>query len=866
MSEDAQHSDRGPIDPRGQAELLELTQDAILVRDVRTSAITYWNRGAERLYGWSRQQAHDQITHSLLQTRFPVSLAAIDRALVTEGYWEGELVHTRRDGSQVVVASRQAVQRDASGQATAILEINTDITQRKLADEELVRLTTERRARQLAEGALDRLSRLQRVTAGLSEAMTPTQVAHVIVNQGIAALEASAGRIAVVDNATGQVTVLAFAGYTHVRTVVPADEHLPTNEVLRTAQPLFLPTAAEVQAQFPILKDIAQPMLVGALAAVPLVVDNRTVGAMTLAFDHDREFAAPDRELLSALAKQCAQALERARLYELSLTTQQDLRRSRDQLAAILSGIAEGVTVQDLEGRLIYANEIAARLSGFASVDDFKQATPSAVARFTLWDEAGNPFPLDQLPGRRLLRGEQPREVVIQFRQSDNGEERWSLLDARPVYDDLGQLQLVVNIFREITERKHRTDAADFLAAASTILGATLDATASLQQVADLAVTRIADWCIVDLVDGPRGQSTRVAVAHADPDDRDLAQTLRRAPPADDAQRRLFIERLQPRSCIVVPLVARGQTFGSITLATVTSGRRFAHFDHQLATDLATRAALAIDNARLYHEAQEQVEHQGVLNVALRETVDERDRAVVDLQHALRTRDEFLASASHDLKNPLASIKATAQLMQRRLNRSGPADVVALREGLHRIDSIATRATGLVEELLDLARMQMGRPLDLDRQSADLVRLVREVADEHQNATEQHSLHLEAEEPELLGTWDTRRLGRVFSNLLDNAVKYSPDGGPIVVRVRRDGDRAVIQVIDQGIGIPRAEQGRIFERFQRASNAERRVVGTGIGLASARHILDGHGGTIEVASEEGSGATFTVRLPIDGGG
>ena len=160
----------------------------------------------------------------------------------------------------------------------------------------------------------------------------------------------------------------------------------------------------------------------------------------------------------------------------------------------------------------------------------------------------------------------------------------------------------------------------------------------------------------------------------------------------------------------------------------------------ELATDLATRAALAIDNARLYHEAQEQVEHQGVLNVALRETVDERDRAVVDLQQALRTRDEFLASASHDLKNPLASIKATAQLMQRRLNRSGTPDVVALREGLRRIDSIATRATGLVEELLDLARMQMGRPLDLDRQSADLVRLVREVADEHQNATEQHSL------------------------------------------------------------------------------------------------------------------------------
>jgi signal transduction histidine kinase len=317
----------------------------------------------------------------------------------------------------------------------------------------------------------------------------------------------------------------------------------------------------------------------------------------------------------------------------------------------------------------------------------------------------------------------------------------------------------------------------------------------------------------------------------------------------------------EPRSSIVLPLQARGQTFGSISLATAGSGRPYTQPDIELAEDLATRVGLAVDNARLYHEAQEQAEHQAVLNAALRETVEERDRALADLQQALRTRDEFLASASHDLKNPLASIKATAQLLERRLDRP-PLDLDRLREGLQRVDAIATRAAGLVEELLDLARMQMGSPLELVRRAVDLVDLAREAVEEARQTTERHTVRLETTESELTGVWDARRLIRVLTNLLDNAVKYSPDGGLVVVHVRREGDWAVVEVVDRGIGIPPEDHRRIFERFQRASNVERRIGGTGIGLASARHILESHGGTIAVESQEGSGATFTLRLPL----
>src|ERR1700687_4576869 len=122
-----------------------------------------------------------------------------------------------------------------------------------------------------------------------------------------------------------------------------------------------------------------------------------------------------------------------------------ELRHSRDQLAAILGGIAEGVTVQDASGALIFANDVAARLSGFSSSDEFRQTFASVVQRFTLFDESGNPFPYDRLPGRRVLRGEEPEEVVVQFRNSESGDWRWSIIDATPVCDEHGAVRLVVN-------------------------------------------------------------------------------------------------------------------------------------------------------------------------------------------------------------------------------------------------------------------------------------------------------------------------------------------------------------------------------------------------------------------------------------
>jgi signal transduction histidine kinase len=237
---------------------------------------------------------------------------------------------------------------------------------------------------------------------------------------------------------------------------------------------------------------------------------------------------------------------------------------------------------------------------------------------------------------------------------------------------------------------------------------------------------------------------------------------------------------------------------------------------------------------------------------------------ITTLKDLERTRDEFLSAITHDLKTPLTVIRGNAQLMQRRLAQT--PDGARLAAHLTGIVEATTSMTALIDQLLDVARLQMGRPLTLDRRPIDLVGLVRRVV-KQQQAGRRHRLHVEAAAPELVGEWEAARLERMVANLLSNAIKYSPQGGEITVRLATEDDAAggwaVLTVSDQGLGIPPADLPHIFEGFHRAGNVAGQIAGTGLGLASARQIVEQHGGTISVESQEGVGSTFTVRLPLD---
>lgn len=228
-------------------------------------------------------------------------------------------------------------------------------------------------------------------------------------------------------------------------------------------------------------------------------------------------------------------------------------------------------------------------------------------------------------------------------------------------------------------------------------------------------------------------------------------------------------------------------------------------------------------------------------------------------------KDDFLSAAAHDLRTPLTSMKGRVQLLRRRIEHDR-IDREQMLIDLQRIDSGFTRMSTLIAELLDVANIQIGRPIELNRIPIDLVDLVRQAVVEQQNAMDRHRITVETKADALTGNWDVTRLERVLSNLLSNAVKYSPEGGDITVFVGREGDEATLAVGDRGIGIPPEDLPHVFDRFRRGQNAAGKIPGTGIGLAAVRDIVERHGGTIQAANRDGGGALFTMRLPLDANG
>ena len=231
-----------------------------------------------------------------------------------------------------------------------------------------------------------------------------------------------------------------------------------------------------------------------------------------------------------------------------------------------------------------------------------------------------------------------------------------------------------------------------------------------------------------------------------------------------------------------------------------------------------------------------------------------------------RQKEELLATISHDLKNPLAALEMLVEVLQDGTERGVPIAPDRVVDMTRQMKASTNRMIAMLDELFDLARVQMGAPLELRRRPTDLVALARDVVAAQQRATALHRLRVDTRLDAVVGDWDPSRLARVLANLLDNAIKYSPDGGDIAVRISTtesaDVRTAVVEVIDRGIGIPEADVGRVFEHFYRGSNVVGRVLGTGIGLGGVRDIIERHGGAVTIESRPGAGTAVSVRLPL----
>jgi PAS domain S-box-containing protein len=426
--------------------------------------------------------------------------------------------------------------------------------------------------------------------------------------------------------------------------------------------------------------------------------------------------------------------------------------------------------------------------------------------------------------------------------------------------DERGVPVRVVGSLVDVTERKRSDDAQRFLAEASAILSEDLNLTATLSCLARLTLPTLADYCLIDLI--VDGSLRRVGYAHVDPTRESMfrkdehhsldgdpeshpvirvirsqepilvtecTEALFRTMSHDEDHYRKFVE-MGLCSFMIVPLLAHGRTLGVITLAAADSGRRFGPRDLLTAQDLASRAGLAIEHATLYHQAQD----------------------------AIRIREEIVGIVSHDLRNPLNTIHLNADLLLDQLTEQ-PA---MAGEALGRIVRAATQMESMIVDLLDMSSIEAGAFL-VEPAPYPVADLLAEACDMLQPLTAEKGILLEclAADRSICAEIDARQILRVFSNLVGNAIKFTPPGGEITIRASQEGSEVHFSVADTGTGIPAELIRYLFERYWQARKGDRR--GAGLGLTIVRGIVEAHGGRLWVENRtDGTGAIFYFSIPI----
>jgi hypothetical protein len=460
----------------------------------------------------------------------------------------------------------------------------------------------------------------------------------------------------------------------------------------------------------------------------------------------------------------------------------------------------------------------------------------------------------------------------IEFRTFwPDGSTHWIAGKGKTFSNAEGKAVRMIGVAMDVTERKRNEEAQAYLAEASKVLSSSLDYQTTLASVAQLTVPELADWCTVHVIEED-GSIQQLAAAHVDPAKVKWAEELKNKYPLDlnaargaaftlrtgqsdllpdisdelvvqaarDPEHLQLLRDIGFKSVMTVPLMVQDRILGVISfVSTAESQRRYDKVDLLLAEELGHRAALAVDNARLYR-------------------AQERDRALAEA--ANRIKDEFLAVLSHELRTPLNPILGWAQLL-----KSRKYDEKTTIRALEIIERNAQLQTQLIDDLLDVSRILQGKlqlefqPINLNVVIAAAIETVRLAA---QAKSIQIKTHLYPDIGKITG--NSARLQQVVWNLLSNAIKFTPKGGKVEITLQSIGDYAQIKVSDTGIGIKPEFIPYVFDYFRQAdSQTTRKFGGLGLGLAIVRHLVELHGGTVWADSQgEGQGAVFTIELPL----
>lgn len=546
---------------------------------------------------------------------------------------------------------------------------------------------------------------------------------------------------------------------------------------------------------------------------------------------------------------------------------EESITRQVRRTETMIAGMSDGVMLVDGEGQTVFINPAGERLLGRndVGVPITKQADV-----YRLRDEHGRALHPEQLPAAQALStGRAKNDVTLMIARDANDRVAVSM-SATPLREE-GHTSGVVVTFRDITERRAleeqmqiQAERAQILADAGAFFSSNIDPTWVTQAIAERVAEVLGDWSAVILQNPDTNELSVAAIYHRDMASLGLAwsyiyrqplivgegligQVVSTGYPSLTTNVRTLSDtnpgtyhapQASLASLLILPLRTRREMIGALLIAANDPDRAMTDDKLPLAEVLAERAALAIENAKLYTEQ-----------------VDARRK----VENLSRLKDEFLSIASHELRTPVTSIKGYTQLAKMLIKEG---DLNTSEEYLDIALDQIERMSRLILELLDVSRIETGR-LEIRRESIGWVNFVRDVVHRHHAAFRDRRFHIEAPDESRYVSGDRDRLEQVLGNLLENAVKYSPDGADVHVTVEMRGDTIVTAVRDHGIGIPADEISLVFERFHRGRQvSSTNYGGLGLGLYITRQIVERHGGLIWVESREGEGTTFSFSLPI----
>ncbi|HZH91012.1 MAG TPA: PAS domain-containing protein [Pyrinomonadaceae bacterium] len=834
-------------------QLAENIDQVFWVYDLKEARVVYTNPAYETTWGDTREHLYKD------EKAFFAVIHPEDRERVIEALrrqragarTEEAYRIVRPDGTVRWIRDRGFPVRDEQGQITRIVGIAEDVTESRAAEKSLREQTeaveTVNRVGQILAGELD----LHKLVQALTDAATELTGArfgsffyNVLDSHGASYMLytlSGVPRSAFAHFPMPRATDLFGPTFRGEGTIRIDDVHLDPRYGKNS------PYHGMPEGHLPVTSYLAVPVISRS---------GEVVGGLFFGHEEAGVFTEHSARIVEGLAAQAAIAVDNARLFEAAGRERANAEANERYYRFLSEAIPQIVWTARPDGFFDYFNQRWYEYTGMTA----------AEAEGWGWDASLHPEDARRAVEhwKRSVETGEIYEIEYRIRRAADGQYRWHLGRAMPLRDGDDGDGVIVKWFgtcTDINDRKHAEEQQRFLAEASALLVASLDYEATLATLARLTVPRLADWCTVDVLTDDR-TIERLAVAHEDPAKAKLAWELNRLYPHDfyetegvskvirtgrpelypnipeellalvsrDAAHLEILRDLSLKSSMIVPLIAHNRVLGAITLMAAESGRRFDSADLAFAEDLAGRAALAVDNARLYREAQE----------------------------VNRLKDEFLATLSHELRTPL-----TAVLGWTRLISTGQLDEATHKRALETIERNAQSQVQLIDDILDVSRIIRGK-LRLNVRPTDLAPVIEAAVDSVRPAAEAKGIRLQVVLDPQAGpvSGDPDRLQQVVWNLLSNAIKFTPKEGRVQVLLARINSHLEIMVSDTGPGIKAEFLPYVFDRFRQADpSTTRKHGGLGLGLAIVRHLVELHGGTVAVESK-GAGATFRIMLPL----